>query len=157
MAFRFRLDSVLRHRERLEDAAALEVASAEQRREAARIRLDERRAEEAACRRELGLTAERGATGMEIGQLARAVEYLRAAAHEDAAALSAEQARVEQARSALVDASRARRMLERLQETARAAHARRIDAIDRRQTDDIGTVGHLWRRSQPGFETGGPQ
>jgi flagellar export protein FliJ len=155
MPFRFRLAPVLRLRKRVEDAAALELARAERRREAAAARLAETRREEEACRRDLGHTAARGATGMDLQQLASAVESLRAAGARAAAVLGAEQARVDEARGALVQASQARRALERLEDTARAAHAHRIEAMERRQTDDIGTVGHLWRRSQPGFETGG--
>jgi flagellar export protein FliJ len=155
MAFRFRLAPVLRYRKRLEDTAALELARAEQQHEAVRVRLVQLRAEEAACRRDLGLTAERGATGMELDGLARAVESLRSRSLRGEAALAGERQRVEEAHRALVDASRARRILERLEDAARAAHARRIELIERRQTDDIGTVGHSWRRSQPSVDTGG--
>jgi flagellar export protein FliJ len=155
MPFRFRLEPVLRLRERLEGTAALELARAEQRHEAARVRLAELWADEAACWQHLASTAERGTTGGQLDQLARAAEHVHARAVRGAAELAAERQRVDEARAALVDASRARRVLERLEETSRAAHARHTHVIERRQIDDIGTVGHLWRRSQPGFETGG--
>ena len=56
--------------------------------------------------------------------------------------------RVGKARAALVEATRARRVLERLLESARAAYARRVEALEQRQSDDLASSGLLWRAAQ---------
>ena len=59
-----------------------------------------------------------------------------------------QQVRVGQARATLVEATRARRVLERLHESARAAYALRIEALEQRQSDDLASSGLLWRAAQ---------
>ncbi len=147
MAFVFRLESVLRHRRHLEDEAALAFARAQDRLGALRGRLTGLAAEAAATRQALGERADQGSTGADLARLANGLEeiYMRSALC--AAEVAAQVERVERARQDLVEATRARRILERLEETARAEHARHEAVLEQRQTDEVATSGQLWRRA----------
>jgi flagellar FliJ protein len=147
-AFRFRLEPVLRHRRRLEDGAALELAA--KRRSVDRIgdRLAEINGEIERSRRALATAGRRGTTGLELRRLARHVECLKAEAVAVGALLAAERGLMEQARERLVAAAQDRRVLERLAETQRAEHARAMEAEERRRADDLTTSTYEWRRRE---------
>jgi flagellar export protein FliJ len=155
MAFRFPLDPVLRHRKRLEDVAARDLGLAQQHVEVAERALGQIRAEAASYQHELSVVAQRGSTGIELGTLARAVEEFHDGAARAAADVAAKRQRLERARAALVEASRAHRMLERLEESARAAYTRRVAVLDQRENDEVGAAGYLWRRAEAGRGKGG--
>jgi flagellar export protein FliJ len=147
MAFHFRLEPVLRYRQRVEDAAALDLVRAQQRLEAISRKLAQARDEMAACTRALVAAAARGTTGMELGHLAHSVETLDRHSAVTTAELGAQRERVEQARGGLVEAARSRQVLTRLGESHRTAYARRLDVLERRQADDVAAANYLWRRT----------
>jgi len=148
MLFRFRLAPVLRHRKRLEDAAALDLAHAQRRLEAISRQLTRTRDEMAARTRALAARAARGTTGMELERLARDVQTLGSWSEISTAEITEQHGRTRQARESLIEASRARQVLERLEETQRSAHARELDVMERRQMDDVTAANHLWRGAQ---------
>jgi len=148
MAFHFRLAPVLRHRERLEDAAARDLAQATQRLETLSRHLGQIRNEMAARSRTITHSALLGATGMELGQLARDVESLERLSIITAADAHAQREKTELARRKLVEASRARQMLERLEESQRRTYDDRREASERRLADETTAAGHEWRLAQ---------
>jgi len=148
MAFRFRLDAVLRHRRHREDAAVLGLAESERPLQSLRVRLTALAGDAIASRGALADGAHRGGTGALLAELARNVEAVHARSAQCATDIVEQQARVEKARATLVDATRARRVLERLQESARAAYASRIQALEQGQSDDLASSGLLWRAAQ---------
>jgi flagellar export protein FliJ len=150
MAFYFRLDPVLRHRRRVEDAATLGLARTRQRLDAVKARLAALSTEAAAWTQALVATAGRGSTGHELSRLARAVQGLHGQSALGTAELAAQRERVDHARAELVKAARSHRILLRLEESARAAHARRIETLEQRQTDEMASSGYLWQRAQAG-------
>jgi flagellar export protein FliJ len=148
MAFRFRLAPVLHHRQRVEDAAALDLARAQQSLESISRQLAQARDKMEACTRAVAAAAARGTTGMELGYLAHGVETLTRRWTLTAAELGAQRERTEQARTSLVEAARSRQVLERLGESQRVAHVRWLDAVERREADDVTAANFFWRRAQ---------
>jgi flagellar FliJ protein len=148
MAYRFRLDPVLRHRRRLEDLRAQDLARAHQSLEAVREQFTALASEAIASRHALGDAAERGIAAAELSQMARDIEILHAESARCAARVSAEGERVDAAREELIKAAQGRQILERLEASARAAHGRRIEQLEQQQTDQVAASGHLWRRQQ---------
>ena len=140
--FAFRLARVLRHRRRLEDARALAVRQAIDRHETARARQATLEVAAAQARRALTHDCATGVDGAWLRLRADGVRDLHGRARAAAILTSAEAARIEERRAELVDAARARRVLERLEELQRgawlAAHAR----ADQRTIDDIATTRH---------------
>lgn len=153
MAFRFRLAPILRYRKRCEDEHALGLARALRRREAAERELVMRRREIEAGREALVAAGVGGAPGMALHLLAdtvaRASRWAAAAGNR----LAGEQARVDRARQDLVEASRGRRILERLETTQRGLYRRRDESREQRQLDDVASRYHLWRNA--GKRSGG--
>ena len=152
MAFRFRLDTVLRHRKRTEDAAALDLARARQQLEAIRDRLAALHADTEECRRQLTIAAARGATGMELSRLAFTVERLQIRSSACTTELAAQQKRVDEARDALVKASRAHRILEKLESSARRTHRTRVEKLEQRDIDELASTGFVSRRDRGGLD-----
>jgi flagellar export protein FliJ len=124
-AFRLRLDSVLRHRRRLEENAALELAS--KRRNVGLIgqRLAALNGEIERSRRALAAPGREGSTGLDLRRLSRHVESLKAEVVSVSSLLVAEGALMEQARERLVTAAQDRGVLERLVDAPRAEPPRR--------------------------------
>ena len=152
MAFHFRLDQILRHRKRVEDAASLDLARTQQRLVAVKARLAMLSGEAAASTQALVVTAGQGSTGLELGRLARAIEGLHGQSARCAVEIAAQRERVDGAREELVKAARAYRILQRLEESARAAHASRIETLEQRQTDEMASTGQLRRKTQAGSD-----
>ena len=148
MAFRFRLDAVLRYRRHREDAAVLGLAESERPLASLRVRLAALADDAVVSRVALADSTKRGGSGALLAALAGSVEALHAQSAHCATQIGEQQVRVEQARAALVEATRARRVLERLQESARAAYALHIEALEQRQSDDLASSGLLWRAAQ---------
>ncbi len=138
--FRFRLDKVLRHRRRLVDAAARDVADATATLQSAQERVAE--------------IAERIADFVETSAHARqavleprrlvaerafrdVLEEQRAARE---AALVAAAEHLETARDRLVEAHRDQQVLERLEEKQRQDWEREQIRLERRQLDEIGSI-----------------
>ena len=148
MAFEFRLDPVLRHRRRLEETAAQRLADTEREMAARRARVvalvEDVRLHSAL----LADGAERGDTGAALAALGAGLEALHARVANAVAGVEAQQGEVDAARAQVVEATRARRALERLLETARAEHARHIERLEQRQSDDLAAAGLLWREAQ---------
>ncbi|HUO62173.1 MAG TPA: flagellar export protein FliJ [Terriglobales bacterium] len=154
MAFHFRLASVLRHRKHLEDAAALDLARANLRLEALSRQLTRICDEMAARTRDIGASAARGASGMELRRKADDVQTLDRWSVLTAAEAAAQREQRERARQSLVEASRSREAIERLEASQRAAHAREVEAMERRRADEVTAASYLWRRAQT---AGGPE
>jgi len=142
MAFVFRLKRVLRHRQRLEDARALAVRQAIERHETARTR--QATLEVAATRAHVALTVDcaAGVTGASLRLHAEGLRDLHGRARAAAILTAAEAARIEERRAELVEAARARRALERLEEMQRTAWQADLLRADQRLTDDIATTRH---------------
>jgi flagellar export protein FliJ len=146
--YRFRLEPILRHRRRLEDTAAMDLAAARQRAERIAARLVAIHDEAVEGRLALLEAAGRGSPGVQLRRLAGNVECLRSEAAAVAALLTTERSREEQARARLVQAAQNRRALELLAESQRAAHQREERIQERRAADDLASSAHQWRRLQ---------
>lgn len=152
MVFHFRLASVLRHRKRLEDAARLDLARANLRLEALSRRLARICDEMAARTLAIAASAERGARGMELGQMAADVQTLERWSSRAGAEAAEQRERVERGRQSLIEASRSRQAMERLEASQRAVHAREQEAAERRRADDATAASYLWRSGQTAGE-----
>jgi flagellar export protein FliJ len=148
MAFQFRLEPVLRHRKRLEDAAALELARANLRLEALAGQLTRICDEMAARTQAVAACAARGASGAALGQMASDIQMLNRWSARTAAEAAAQREATERARQNLIGASRARQAIERLEAQQRAAHAREVETRERRRADEVTAASYSWRSAQ---------
>ena len=141
-AFVFRLARILRHRRRIEDARALAVRQAIERHETARAR--QVTLELAAVHARATLTADcaAGLSGAWLRVHADGVRDLHGRARAAAILTAAEASRVEERRAELVEAARARRALERLEEIQRTGWQAERARADQRTTDEIATTRH---------------
>lgn len=145
MAFRFRLQTILDHREHLEDLAMQRFgvklqAQAECERHIAWLQKEMRRA-----RQEL---YDREQEGMPAKDYILANEYvtvLRLQVLREQARLPLLQAETEAARQELVEATRARKVLEALRDNHRAEHDREQLLAEQRLLDEV-AVGAYVRR-----------
>jgi flagellar export protein FliJ len=137
MAFRFRLDPVLRYRKRLEDERSVALAEASRRSEALAQLLDTLRARAATAREELAAAGVSGSSGGELRQIAEAIAAFHRRAVVVASELTAARAKLEAARARLVATSRDRRVLERLAETQLDRHRRGAEARSQAELDDV--------------------
>jgi len=142
MAFHFPLASVVRRRGCLEEVAARDLAPASRRLETLNRHLGKISNEMAARSRTILHSARLGATGMELGQLARDVESLE---RLSIAAVAKAHAQPEK-----MVASRFRQMLERFEELQRRDHAHdeQRGAATRRPGDETASAGRRWRMAQ---------
>ncbi len=147
MAYRFPLATLLRHRQRFEDARALDLAQALRRRGAAASRLDGLRRQAAGCRDTVARAGARGATGLEIGLLADVLDDLARRAVRAETELATARRQAELAREALVAASQGRRVIERLEALHREDYRQRLESAERRELDDVASLHRLWRSS----------
>lgn len=150
MAFDFPLAPVVYRRARLEEGAVRDLAQGTRRLETLSRHLGKIRNEMAARNRTIAHSALLGATGMELGQLARDVESLERLSIGAAANAHAQREKTELAHGSLAAASRFRQMLERLEELQRCnhAHEERRDTAERRLADETTAAGHQWRRAR---------
>ena len=86
-----------------------------------------------------------GASGAELRDLALGVEATGRAGDRARARLREIAEATEAARARLIDAARARRVLERLEEQQRAGHAERFRRAEQGGLDDIATSYVVWR------------
>ncbi len=149
MAFRFRLDPVLHHRERIEDERAVALSEASRRWEAIARLLDTLRAQAAAAREQLAEAGTRGSTGGELRKIAEVVAACHRRAVIVAGELTAAQAQLEAARERLVAASRDRRVLERLAGIQLDGHRREVDERSQAELDDV-ALRYSVRRGRDG-------
>jgi flagellar export protein FliJ len=147
MTFQFPLAPVVRRRGCLEEGATRDLAQTTRRLETVSRHLGKIRNEMAARSRTIAHSALLGATGMELGQLARDIEWLERLSIAAAAKAHAQPEKTELAHGNLVVASRFRQMLERLEELLRRDHAHdeRREAAERRLADETTAAGHQWR------------
>ena len=110
--------------------------------------------EMAVRRRTILHSARLGATGMELGQLARDVESLERLSIAAAAKAHAQPEKIERARGNIVVASRFRQMLERFEELQRRehAHAEQRGRAKRRLGDETAAADRRWRMAQTAGE-----
>jgi flagellar FliJ protein len=148
MKFTFRLQSVLRLRKRAEDHQALALARATHARTEAERALDAERGRLAGAHASLAVAGRSGARGVEIQELAAAVDASASSVGVARQQLATAAARVEAARARLVEASRDREALERLEEGQRAAAANLVEGHERRTLDDMASIYHQWRGTQ---------
>ncbi len=141
-AFAFRLARLLRHRRRVEEARALAVRGAIERREAACAR--QATLERAATQARHSLNAEcvTGLTGASLRLRADGVRDLLGRTRAAAVDAAAEADRVEERRAELIEAAQQRRALERLEDIQRAAWQVAMTRNDQRVTDEIATSRH---------------
>lgn len=137
--FIFRLAPVLRHRRRTEDARAREMRRATERLESARVRQNGLERETEAARAALAVEAVTGITGSALRMRADGVRDAISRACAAAAVTTTEAARVEERRAELVEAARARRILERLEDVRRSAWHAEIRRAEQRENDDLAT------------------
>ncbi|HMB36952.1 MAG TPA: hypothetical protein VKV41_23100 [Methylomirabilota bacterium] len=150
MAFQFPLASVVRRRGCLEEGAARHLAPASRRLETLNRHLGKTSNEMAARSRTILHSARLGATGMELGQLARDVESLERLSIAAVAKAHAQPEKIGRARGNLLVASRFRQMLERFEELQRRDHAHdeQRGAATRRPGDETASAGRRWRMAQ---------
>ena len=147
MAFHLPLASVVRRRACLDGSASRDLVQVSRRLE---MPLGTISNEMAARSRAIFYSARLGATGMELGQLARDVESLERLSIAAAAKAHAKPERTERARGNLVVSSRFRQMLERFEELQRRDHAHdeQRRAAKRRLADETAAAGLHGRLTQ---------
>lgn len=157
MALHFPVAPVVRRRGCPEEASARDLAQATRRLETLSRHLGKIRNEMAARSRTIAHSALLGATGMELGQLARDVEALKRLSIVAAANAHAPRGRTELGHDNLVLASRLRQMFEHLEELQRHDHAHdeRGEAADRRLADETTAAGRQWRSARATGEAKG--
>jgi flagellar export protein FliJ len=149
-AFRFRLRQVLTARQRVEDERAVELGARLRERDAAAARVRALEREMAASRDTVAAVAAIGTSGAELRDLALRAEATRRAGDRARARLREIVESTEAARARLIDAARARRVLERLEEQQRAGHAERFKRAEQGGLDDIATSYVVWRDTAEG-------
>ena len=144
-AFRFRLRQVLIARQRVEDERAVALGARMREQDAAAARVRALEGEMAASRDTVAAVAAVGTTGAELRDLALSAEATRRAGDRARARLREIAEATEAARARLIDAARARRVLERLEEQQRAGHAERFRRAEQYDLDDVATSYVVWR------------
>ena len=154
MAFHSPFASVVPRRGRLEEAAARDLVQVSRRLETPLGTISN---EMAARSRTILHSARLGATGMELGQLARDVESLERLSIAAAAKAHAQPEKIERVRGNLVVSSRFRQMLERFVELQRRDHAHdeQRGAAKRRLADETAAAGRHWRLARTTGEAKG--
>jgi flagellar export protein FliJ len=140
--FTFRLARILRHRRRTEDARARAVRQAIERHETARTRQATLEAATELARRALTENCGAGVAAASLRLHADGVRDLHGRARAAAILTAAEASRVGERRAELVEAARARRALERLEEIQRGAWQADSARADQRTTDEVATTRH---------------
>jgi flagellar export protein FliJ len=147
--FHWRLEAVRRTRQWAEDQRTLDLSRALMRRAATTERLRALREEAHAARRALVGAAHGGATGATLAGLAARVETLLSEEAATMSLLRAEESQVERERALLVEATRARKVLDRLEERQREEHRRWVEAVALKQADDLAAAHRLWSLTSP--------
>lgn len=143
-SFRFRLDTLLRLRLADRDARRADLAKAQRAEDALRAQaasLSREQQETADLSRRL---ASPGAAN--VDQLIAAHRYdlvLKARSQQLAGQIEQVRAEVERRRAVLVEADRQVRVLEKLREKQRAAHAAREQRLDQKTLDEQAAIGFL--------------
>jgi flagellar export protein FliJ len=137
--FAFRLARLLRHRRHVEEARALAVRGAIERRETALARQATLERAATHVRASLNAACVTGLTGASVRLRAEGARDLLGRARAAAAVAAAEADRVDERRAELVEAAQQRRALERLEGIQRAAWQAAMTRNDQRVTDDIAT------------------
>jgi flagellar export protein FliJ len=140
--FTFRLARILRHRRRTEDGRALAVRQAIERHETARTLQVTLECAAEQARSALTTNCSAGVSAASLRAHADGVRDLHGRARAAAILTAAEASRVEERRAALVEAARARRALERLEEIQRGAWTAEHARADQRTTDEVAATRH---------------
>lgn len=137
-SFRFRFERLLKVKSLTEEEWKQEFARANlalnealERRELCRQRLETRKAELKAAREEGSLSLER------MLLLTEFVNHLRAELQAREQEVEAAQARLDEVRSALVEATRERKKLEKLKERHRLAYLEEQNRLEQRELDEV--------------------
>lgn len=146
MAFRFGLETVLKHRKRLEDAAQREYAEAQQAVndvlaaiEQMYVRMDEVREEIAA--------AQKVGTREKVAEVVACEQFLNGLKiHIEARRLEARQLMVvaEEKQELLIAAARDKKILMKLKERRQNEYRERLRRIEAKELDDITMVRQAW-------------
>jgi flagellar export protein FliJ len=144
-AFRFRLRHVLIARQRVEDERAVVLGVRMREKDAAGARVRALEGEMTASRDTVAAVAAIGTSGAELRDLALGAEATRRTGDRARARLREISEATEAARARLIDAARARRALERLEEQQRAGHAERFRRAEQCDLDDVATSYVVWR------------
>lgn len=147
MKFAFRLQSVLRVRRWAENGRTQTLARARKEMTDAEAALDAETQHLADARRSLAVAGRNGTRGADIQQLAAAIDAHATSVDAARRHLAEEAARVETARAELVEASRDRQALERLEERQRSAAAKVAERAAGRTLDEVASVYHRWHTS----------
>ena len=136
-AFTFRLGSVLRHRRRTEDARAQALRQAMEADHTARAQHAALVRAAAAARVALAADVAGGLTGASLRIRANVVRDILHRARKAAELAETAAAHVHARRSELVDAARARRAIERLEEMQRADWRAGREHVEQRSHDEV--------------------
>lgn len=145
MAFKFRLQAVLEHREYLEDLARHEFASQLAKQQQCKVHIAWLEGEHARARAEL---QERELSGMQARDFVLANEYvtvLRLQAMREQARLPLLESNTNEARQKLVAAARERKTMEALKKKHRAAWEREQLLMEQRLLDEA-AINAYYRR-----------
>jgi len=144
-SFQFRLRQVLTARRRVEDEHAVELGAHVRQRDAAAARVEALAGETSLARSGVLAAATVGVSGADLQLLAQRVEAARVAIDRARTVLFEAVESTEAARARLVEAARARRALERLEERQRAEHAAAMRRAEQVMLDDVGASYVVWR------------
>jgi flagellar export protein FliJ len=143
-AFKFRLQTVLDMRAREEEARGRELAVALRALEAEQAKLTELRIHEANALAEYHQLQKEGRLDVQAIQWFQTYSMgLMAAIREQIRHIADAERMVEQRRAVLIEAARAKQVLDELKTQARREHQRAEDLAEAKQLDEIATLRHV--------------
>jgi flagellar FliJ protein len=146
MRFKFSLDSVLKHRKRLEEVAQKEFAEAQANVEAAMRRIEEMYTRMDEVREEIRAAQLRG-TGGDLEQIRGMETFLIGHTRRiEAARLGLRELMViaEQKQELLIEAAKERKILDKLKERKKAEHHELAARAEAKELDDLTTTRQAW-------------
>ena len=133
----FRLESVRKYRSALEDQAQEELARSLRQKNRLLLSIDAQHADLRAQDRELKRRQQEGLSMAEIDLYETRIHYCRQRCDELRSQLRALDARIVRQREALVEAARARQVMDKLKEQQDATYRQEQEHMERRELDEI--------------------
>lgn len=149
MRFRFSLETLFRHRRRLEDDAVERLAQAQRRMAEEEATLQRLRALEAWGEQELSSVQTGQRSGWELSATQEYLARVREEIRRSGERLSERGAQFETVRTELLERRKGRRVVEILRDKSQQEHARETERIEGRQLDEAAS-NQFTRRSGEG-------
>lgn len=148
MAFKFRLQSVLDHREHLEEKAKAVYGARLKVEQECALHIQWLEGEVVRAREHLATREKQGVAGYEFAQVGDYVSVLRMQIQREQMRLRGLKVQTEKARLKLVEATRERKVMEVLKERHLEQYQREQRLIEQKGLDEIAVQGYARRHSQ---------